>query len=669
MKNSIYFLIVFNIIFAQNSFSQIPYPGDTPGQANIKISPKGQIIISNNTLKFELKNNNGKILIKSFEEKSTKNKLVFTDHPLFELILKDNSRINSNEFVIMNTPTISSIKEDSNSITYINKLGGQKYSADFENKRLGLKVNWEVHLRHGSNYLRHIFTFFSEDTIQLSNIKLIQIPLNTGARQAGVLDGVPIIHENMFFAIENPLSMIELDNTDLIATLPRLTPITPSNSFTVSSVWGTTPVGQLRRGFLYYIERERGAPYHQMSFYNSWGDIAWHDRKMNERECLDRIKWFGDSLINKRGVQLKAFLFDDGWDDNKTLWKFHSGFPNGFTNMKKLAESYGSTIGVWISPFGGYSTAKRLRLEYGRKQDPQFEMNERGFLLSGPIYYKRYKEVLVDFINKYDVSMLKFDGVAGSDRKEMEAYLKVTKELREIKNDLYFTLTTGTWASPFFLKYGDCVWRGGGDFGYVGEGSRRQRWITFRDTHVYKNIIKPSPLYPLSALQNMGIFICDIGEFGNFGMDEKDISDDIWSALGTGTAVQGLYINPQRMNTVAWDCLANAFKWAKANENIMVDMHWVGGNPEKGEIYGFAAWSPDKAILTLRNPSSEVKVFDVDVANVFELPEGTENHYVFYDAKIDIPKSKAQPLVQGSSFRITLQPFDVMVFDAYPKKN
>lgn len=669
MKNRLFFSFILIIGMSLNSFAQISYPGEDPGEAVVKAPKKNQLTMSNKVLKLDLEIDDGKILIKSFEDKITKEQIRFTDHPLFELTLEDNSVINSNEFKIISPPVIQDIKGIPNSVSYINTLDGQKYSADLENQKLGLKVHWEAHLRDGSNYVRQIFSFSSTDKVQLSNITLIQLPLNTGAQQAGVLQGIPITYKNMFFGIENPLSKIELCNTNLIATLPRLTPITSSSSYTVSSVWGTTPVGQLRRGFLYYIERERGAPYHQMSFYNSWGDIAYHDRKMNERECLDRIKWFGDSLINKRGVKYDAFMLDDGWDDNRTLWKFHSGFPDGFTNVKKAAESYGSTLAVWISPFGGYGPAKQNRLDYGRKQNPPFETIEQGFSLAGPVYYNRYKEVLVDFIQEYDISMLKFDGVAGSNRKEMEAYLKVTKELRDIKPDLYFCLTTGTWASPFFLKYGDCVWRGGGDYGYAGVGSNRQRWITYRDGQVYKNVIKSSPLYPLSALQNMGIFICDITEFGNFGMDEKEISDDIWSALATGTAVQGQYINPSRMNASAWDCLANALKWAKRNEDVMADMHWVGGNPEKGDVYGFAAWSPEKAVLTLRNPSNEVKIFDVDVSSIFELPQGTGSYYSFYNAKEGLISHDNQPIVQGSSFRIILQPLEVKVFDALPSNN
>jgi hypothetical protein len=670
MRRILLCLAVFFIATICNLTAQIPYPGKDPGDAVLNQLEKGHLILENEALKIKFISNGQTISINRFEDKNTNEKIDLENVPVFELWLLDNNQINSNNFTLIKPPAFSNVDGDINALKYANKLSGKKYSADFINENLGLKVHWEAQLRDGSNYVQQVLTFetIGNATVTISQINLIRIPISSGIRKAGIVDGVPMVHKNMFFSIEYPMSKTENNGDDLVSYVPRATPITPSDPFTVSSVWGITPENQLRRGFLYYMERERAAPYHQMSFYNSWGDIAWMDRKMSERACLERIKWIGDSLIIKRNINLNAFLFDDGWDDNRTLWNFHSAFPNGFTKMKEEAEAYGSTLGVWISPFGGYGNAKKLRMEYGRKQNPPFETNEHGFSLSGMVYYKRYKEVLVDFVKKYDITMLKFDGVAGNNLADMEAYLNVTKEIRDVKPDMYFCLTTGTWPSPFFLKYGDCVWRGGGDYGYTGEGSNRQRWITYRDADVYKNIVKRSPLYPLNGLQQMGIFISDLGEFGEFGMNQKDLSDDIWTALATGTAVQGMYINAYRMNSATWDCLANALAWAKENESVMADIHWVGGDPAKGEIYGFAAWSPGKAILSLRNPTSEIKDFEINVADVFELPDNMPTTYLFYDVKERIASGNDKPLKLTESFKITLQPFEVKIFDAFPRK-
>ena len=100
------------------------------------------------------------------------------------------------------------------------------------------------------------------------------------------------------------------------------------------------------------------------------------------------------SLFTKRGVVLSGFVFDDGWDDNSTLWQFNSNFPNGFDPLTAEAKKYKSGIGMWISPWGGYDPEKAERLKYGATQG--FETNENGFSLSGPKYYSRFKEVCLN---------------------------------------------------------------------------------------------------------------------------------------------------------------------------------------------------------------------------------------------------------------------------------
>ena len=188
-----------------------------------------------------------------------------------------------------------------------------------------------------------------------------------------MVDGSPVVAGNMFFALEYPLAKIDKEDDALRISVLR-------HMEEISTVYGVVPSGQLRRGFLYYVDRERAHPYHQNLHYNSWFDISWHDRIFDEKISMDRVKLFGDSLIRKRNIPMNGFLFDDGWDDPKTLWKFHSGFPAGFANLRESVKEYNSDIGVWMSPFGGYGKAKDLRIEYGRAQDPPFETNKTDFL-------------------------------------------------------------------------------------------------------------------------------------------------------------------------------------------------------------------------------------------------------------------------------------------------
>ena len=673
MNKRVLFFLLCSSIITKYSAAQVFYPGDYPGKAMLKTLTTNQTSLENNVIRLLFANDNGRISIKSFEDKKTHEKLNLINAPLFELTLQNKSVISSNEFILESSPAESGITADVHATTNAGKFSGRKYEAYLINKKLGLKVHWEAELRDSSNYIRQQFSFVAQNSVKIRRINLIKFPLNIVVRKEGTVDGSPIVHNNMFFALEHPMSQFEQDQKYSNVFLLRSVPLNSAGAFTTSSVWGVTPANQLRRGFLYYLERERANPYHQFLHYNSWYDLSYADRTLNDSLCLDRIKVYGDSLVTKRKTKLKAFLFDDGWDDYKTLWQFNSGFKNGFTNVKKAAESLDAGIGVWLSPWGGYDVRKPQRLEYGEKQNPPFETNENGFTLTGPVYYNRFKEVTSDFINKYNVSIFKFDGVGAGNgasgasityQKDIEAFLMLLSELRKLKPDLFLSLTIGTWPSVYWLKYGDATWRAGDDTGLKGKGSARQQWITYRSAQAYKNIVLRSPFYPLNAVMYHGITIAGQGIPGKLEMNDKDIADEIWSFFGTGTNLQEMYVNPHKLNSENWDCLAKAISWARQNENVLADVHWVGGDPAKEQVYGYAAWNKDHGTLMLRNPSEEKKFFVVDVRKVFELPAGIQDNYTFFDARAKVIDNKMPVVGSGKSFTISLEPFEVKIMNA-----
>lgn len=669
MKSYFILLVTLLIINGLPLHAQIEYPGEKPGKAVRKISKEGNIVLENKVLRMEFSDSDRKIGIAYLEDKSTGEKIEI-ESDLFELVTEDNKIISSDDFTWSEPPVTSVFKVNHESPVYSERLSGVYFEVELENKALGFNVHWKAELRDGSNYVRNIFTFNPGEIRNYKKITLIKLPATNNLKKMGSVDGSPVISRNMFFAIEYPLSRIETGDKETTVSVPSLIK-------ELSTVWGVTPAGQLRRGFLYYVERERAHPYHQVLHYNSWFDISWGNRKFDESESLDRIRSFGENLIKIRNVPMTGFLFDDGWDDNKTLWNFHSGFPVGFANLKTAAKSYNSDVGVWMSPFGGYGEPKNSRIEYGNKQKPPFETNANGLSLSGPVYYNRFRDVTSDFIKKYDICMFKFDGVgagigAGSGdlavyQKDVEAFLNLLDDLLALKPELYLSLTTGTWPSVYWLKYGDNIWRGGDDTNMMGEGSNRQRWITYRDADTYKNVVQRGPLFPLNSLMLCGICIADNGQPGLFEMNDKDISDEIWSFFATGTNLQELYINPHKLNTTSWDCLAAAARWAKENETVMADIHWVGGDPAKGEVYGFAAWSARKAVMSLRNPSASSKTFLVNTVKVFDLPAGAGRNYIFSDVKMYIATGNKTASAKGKEFTITLQPFEVKIFDAEPQ--
>jgi len=67
---------------------------------------------------------------------------------------------------------------------------------------------------------------------------------------------------------------------------------------------------------------------------------------------------------------------------------------------------------VWLSPWGGYSTAKKERIAAGEKAG--YETVKGGFALSAPKYYGLFESTCLEMISKYGVNQFKFDGTGNA---------------------------------------------------------------------------------------------------------------------------------------------------------------------------------------------------------------------------------------------------------------
>jgi len=151
----------------------------------------------------------------------------------------------------------------------------------------------------------------------------------------------------------------------------------------------------------------------------------------------------------------------------------------------------------------------------------------------------------------------------------MEAGTRIIKILRQHNPDVFINVTTGSWPSPFWLKYADCTWRGSGDLYNAGVGSKTQKFMTYRDGTLYNNVVKRAPYYPLNSIMVIGIAYANLGLPAKYIDDNrKDFRDMVWSYFGAGSELQELYISYDRMKPELWEILAEAAKWAKSNEDI-----------------------------------------------------------------------------------------------------
>ena len=95
---------------------------------------------------------------------------------------------------------------------------------------------------------------------------------------------------------------------------------------------------------------------------------------------------------------MTSFVFDDGWDNPKSLWGFNPGFPDGFEKVSHAAAQYRSHIGVWMSPWGGYEQQKLDRIAFGKQHG--YEIVDGGFALSGPKYFAKFQDTCLNMIHR-----------------------------------------------------------------------------------------------------------------------------------------------------------------------------------------------------------------------------------------------------------------------------
>ncbi len=586
---------------------------------------------------------------------------------VFALTLGDGRRIASSSIRLHRKPKFANLHADPGSSRLAASFGGREVAAEFRDDASGLEIAWRGILRDGSRYLRQeIKVRAHRGDVMIREIRMMDFS-GAGLAAAGTVKGSPITAGDWFLGFEHPLSETVVENGRARAFLTRVLPLEAGHAAAYSSVIGPADAGQMRRDFLAYLERERAHPYRAFLHYNSWYDLGFFT-PYNQTEALDAIRGMGDALYVKRGVTLRSFLFDDGWDNHK-MWGFNSGFPHGFAPLRRAAARYGAAPGVWLSPWGGYGKPREERLAWARAHG--YEIDSEGLALAGPKYYKRFREVCLQFIHKYGVNQFKLDGTGSASTtvpgsrfdSDFDAAIHLIGDLRAAEPSLFINLTTGTYPSPFWLRWADSTWRGGDDHDFTGVGTNRQRWITYRDAATFSHVVRRGPLYPLNSLMLHGIIYARYAK--RLSVDPgHDFGDEVRSYFGTGTQLQEMYITHSLLSGADWDALAEAANWSRDHQDILVDTHWVGGDPAQLEPYGWTAWAPGKLILTLRNPSARRQSFVLDVERTFELPSGAPERYA---ARSPWKKDADRPaiaLVAGEPHEFTLDPFEVLTLEA-----
>ena len=430
---------------------------------------------------------------------------------------------------------------------------------------------------------------------------------------------------------------------------------------------------QKRRSFLAYSERERAVPWRAMSMYLAWYELqinrnnaapgSEHIDNTVESEVLDVMDHWKSDFYNRYGIAPEIFIVDDGWDKYGE-WTFHPGFPDELRNMSAAAKEMGASIGAWLGPVGGYGQSGNYRREYWN--------DKGGMQLSNPLYYAAFKKAAHNLVKNQGDNYLffKFDGISaqfsavGPDNgdtgnENAEGIIRLEQYVREeLREDIFFNTSVGTWASPFWYQITDATWRQENDHDRTGNNStKRENWITYRDRLVYQNYVQNSPICPINTLMTHGFILT---KFGPPASDERDylpVRNELRAAFLCGSGMVELYNDYDLMNSInggaLWADLAECIAWQKRNADVLPDAHWVGGNPWTGseaQVYGWAAWNGTKSSLALRNGANDAQTYTFTLRQALNIPQNVSGSIILRSVFGD--QAALQGLTEGKAYGI-----------------
>lgn len=375
--------------------------------------------------------------------------------------------------------------------------------------------------------------------------------------------------------------------------------------------------------------------------YNSWYD------NMLDIDPAKIEKSFTAVAEGMKGAgcrSLDCYVVDDGWTeyDKPAFWEFNGKFPNGFAAESKLTAALGSKFGVWFGPRGGYTMQTPKFARHLAKLGYHVNVFSGDICTADPQYISDLTDKMIEFCDVYNVDYFKIDGFAikscpsrahghpsalfnvkGFYTYLWEKWLDGFAKIRRYHPDVCLNVTSYAHCSPWFLKWVDFVWmNNASDMGYIGGGDSAERCLNYRDSRyraLFVDDMRQFPsgnLYnhePCYALRNVD------PKFPSAPVRYTDAQFEryMYCCMMRGSGLAEVYFSPDMMDGEKWKIAARVLQWAEREHGILKYSRFFGGDPSKGEAYGYHAANDDGVCITmLRNSGA------AETTLYAELPSG-----------------------------------------------
>jgi hypothetical protein len=442
--------------------------------------------------------------------------------------------------------------------------------------------------------------------------------------------------------------------------------------------------------FFRYMDAIRVAPAKPYTLYNSWYDLrspeypkVQPDHVMNEQNVLNIIRLFRKNMIEKHSIKLDAFVLDDGWDVYQSDWVLRKEtFANGLKPIADTLRKMGTSLGLWMGPTGGYSFRMK-RIDWMKDHGYEVVGRSRDYemlCMGGKNYSSLFRKRVTDFVGKDGVGYFKWDGIQFacsepdhghpvgiySRRAILDSVIAKCNAVRSINPATYLNITSGTWLSPWWVKYANQIWMQGADYGYadVPSISERDAAITYRDFVLYDDFKNQDCWYPISNLMTHGIIKGNLERLGGQDDPLDKFTNDVVFYVARGISMIELYISPDLLNDGEWDAIGDAINWAKDRSQILSNTHMIGGDPTNREAYGYVHFKESRGILALRNPAITPLHILVHLSSEYGLDPQASN--LVLEKVYPYRWISSKLYASGATIDIPLEGYESAVFEVYP---
>ncbi len=176
------------------------------------------------------------------------------DSRLFSVKLADGSELASAALCPAGQATLERITPRPTATRLAERSAGWRATLELATADGRTRFRWQAVLRDGSNYVRQEVALLAHAGPRPVEFGLLDLPAGD-ARSCGAVDGSPLVSGNFFLGCEQPLAKNQVAAGRAVCRLP-LYDSPAAGMAEASAAVGVAPAGQLRRGFLYYLDRE-----------------------------------------------------------------------------------------------------------------------------------------------------------------------------------------------------------------------------------------------------------------------------------------------------------------------------------------------------------------------------------------------------------------------------